>query len=89
MCSHADGQYIDHFLFKFLAPTGALGVQILDLCLCVQNFLECNSRGILRGTSRALNLHICQALVPSPVLLDPKPNQNQSKIKIQVQSGLG
>ena len=31
----------------------------------------------------------CQALVPSPVLLDPKPIPNQSKIKIQVQLGLG
>ena len=31
----------------------------------------------------------CQALVPSPVLLDTKPNPNQSKIKIQVQLGLG
>ena len=31
----------------------------------------------------------CQALVPSPVLLDPKQNPNQSKIKIQVQLGLG
>ena len=31
----------------------------------------------------------CQALVPSPVLIDPKPNPNQSKIKIQVQLGLG
>ena len=31
----------------------------------------------------------CQALVPSPVLLDQKPNPNQSKIKIQVQLVLG
>ena len=31
----------------------------------------------------------CQALVPSPVPLDPKPTPNLSKIKIQVQLGLG
>ena len=36
-----------------------------------------------------LTFDYCQALVPSPVLLDPKPNPNQSKIKIQVQLGLG
>ena len=27
--------------------------------------------------------HYCQALVPSPVLLDPKPNPKQSQIKIK------
>ena len=30
-----------------------------------------------------------KTLVPSPVLLDPKQNPKQSKIKIQVQLGLG
>ena len=35
------------------------------------------------------NHDFCQALVPSPVLLDPKPSPNQSKIKTQVQLGLG
>ena len=33
--------------------------------------------------------NFCQALVPSPVTLDPNPTLNQSKIKIQVQLGLG
>ena len=34
-------------------------------------------------------LYFCQALVPSPVPLDPNLNPKQSKIQIQVQLGLG
>ena len=58
----------------------AAGMMIMLAQPCTKNMM---------ATVNKFNNLNCQALVPSPVLLDPKPNSNQSKIKIQVQLGLG